>query len=213
MGNGSKLLLRLLSSLLLVSLSSSLRFDLQSGSTKCISEEIKMNAMAVGKYAIVNPNENTPLLDSHRVSVAVTSPQGNSMHHADKVETGSFAFTSSEAGDYLACFWTPDHKPTQTMTVEFEWRTGVAAKDWPNVAKKGQIDQMELELKKLEDTVKGIHDEMFYLREREEEMQEMNRGTNTSMLMLGFLSLVVCVSVAGLQLWHLKNYFERKKLL
>ncbi|GKU97235.1 hypothetical protein SLEP1_g10405 [Rubroshorea leprosula] len=33
------------------------------------------------------------------------------------------------------------------------------------------------------------------------------------MVMLGFFSLIVCLSVAGLQLWHLKAFFERKKLL
>jgi len=44
-------------------------------------------------------------------------------------------------------------------------------------------------------------------------MQDMNRSTNSNMAWLSFLSLAVCLSVAGLQLWHLKNYFERKKLL
>lgn len=48
---------------------------------------------------------------------------------------------------------------------------------------------------------------------REEEMQDMNRSTNSKMAWFSFLSLGVCLSVAGLQLWHLKNYFERKKLL
>lgn len=57
---------------------------------------------------------------------------------------GNFAFTANEAGDYLACFWTPNHKPATTVTLEFEWRTGVAAKDWTNVAKKGQIDVSSL---------------------------------------------------------------------
>ncbi|URD74786.1 Transmembrane emp24 domain-containing protein [Musa troglodytarum] len=53
---------------------------------------------------------------------------------------------------------------------------------------------MELELKKLEDTIKSIHDEMFYLREREEQMQDMNRSTNSRMAWLSFLSLAVCLS-------------------
>ncbi|PKA59444.1 Transmembrane emp24 domain-containing protein p24delta9 [Apostasia shenzhenica] len=194
-------------------LSAALRFDLQSGQTKCISEDIKVNAMVVGKYSVVNPFENQPIPDSHKITVRVSSPHGNSIHYADHVDSGDFAFTSSEAGDYLTCFWTLDHKPTATITVEFDWRTGVAAKDWTNVAKKGQIDVMELELKKLEDTVKSIHDEMFYLREREVEMQDMNKATNSKMAWLSFLSLIVCLSVAGLQLWHLKTYFERKKLL
>jgi len=104
---------------------------------------------------------------------------------------------------------------------------------------------MELELRKLEDNIRSIHEEMFYLRERhvlnlkktqntvlcfakfitshlsytacysfrEVEMQELNRRTNSRMAWLGFLSLAICLSVAGLQLWHLKNFFERKKLL
>lgn len=195
-----------------------LRFDLQSGHTKCIAEDIRVNAMSVGKYSVVNPNaveghQSPPLPETHRVTVRVTSPHGNSIHYADNVDSGNFAFTSTEDGDYLACFWSPDHKPAVTLTVEFDWRTGVAARDWPNVAKKGQVEVMELELKKLEDTIKSIHEEMFYLRSREEEMQELNRTTNSRMAWLSFLSLAVCLSVAGLQLWHLKTFFERKKLL
>ncbi|XP_072149223.1 transmembrane emp24 domain-containing protein p24delta8-like [Setaria viridis] len=75
------------------------------------------------------------------------------------------------------------------------------------------LQMMELELKKLEETIKNIHEEMFYLREREEEMQDLNRRTHSRMAWLGFLSLGICLSVVGLQLWHLKTYFERKKLL
>ncbi|KAF3322932.1 transmembrane emp24 domain-containing protein p24delta9-like protein [Carex littledalei] len=209
--------LALLSALVVLCLLTSpvrcLRFDLQSGQIKCISEEIKINAMTVGKYSIANPSESVPLPESHRVSIKVTSPYGESMHSAENVDSGSFAFVTKEAGDYLACFWTPEHKPAATISFEFEWKSGVTAKDWSNVAKKGQVELMEVELKKLEDVVKSIHDEMFYLRSREEEMQDMNRSTNTRMAWLSFLSLVLCLSVAGLQIWHLKTFFERKKLL
>ncbi|OVA12222.1 GOLD [Macleaya cordata] len=191
----------------------SLHFDLQSGHTKCIAEEIKSNAMTVGKYSIVNPNEGQPMPDTHKITVRVTSSYGNNYHYGDHVDSGNFAFTAAETGDYLACFWAPDHKPPVTLTLDFDWKTGVAAKNWPSVAKKGQIDFMEMELKKLEHTVKFIHEEMFYLREREEEMQELNRATNSRMAWLGFVSLFICLSVAGLQLLHLKTFFERKKLL
>ncbi|XVE68121.1 hypothetical protein DITRI_Ditri09bG0044000 [Diplodiscus trichospermus] len=146
--------------------SQSLRFELQSGHTKCIAEDIKSNSMSVGKYHVVNPNEDYPLPDSHKLTVRVTSSHGNSYHSSEKMEKGQFAFTAAEEGDYMACFWAPDHSPPITLTVDFDWRTGVHAKDWSNVAKKGQVDAMELELKKLFDTVTFIHEEMFYLRER-----------------------------------------------
>ncbi|KAG2714236.1 hypothetical protein I3843_03G020600 [Carya illinoinensis] len=192
----------------------SMRFDLKSGATKCISEDIKGNAMTVGKYHVVYSNtEGFPVPDTHKINVRVNSPHGHSYHYENRVESGNFAFTGVETGDYIACFWTPDHKPPVTVVVDFDWKTGIAAKDWSNVAKKGQIEEMELELKKLYETVSSIHDEMFYLRDREEEMQQLNRATNSKMATFSFLSLVVCLSVAGLQLWHLKTFFQRKKVI
>ncbi|KAJ6860797.1 transmembrane emp24 domain-containing protein p24delta9-like [Populus alba x Populus x berolinensis] len=198
---------------LFLTIAESMRFDLQSGHTKCISEDIKNSAITVGKYNVVNPNEGYPLPDTHKLNVRVTSPYGNNYHHGDQVDSGNFAFTAAEAGDYTTCFTAPDHKPETTVAIEFEWKTGVAAKDWSKIAKKEQVEVMEIELKKLLDTVTSINEEMFHLRVREEEMQELNQSTNSKMAGLSFLSLVVCLSVAGLQLWHLKSHFERKKLL
>lgn len=55
----------------LSNIAQSIRFDLQSGHTKCISEDIRGNSMSVGKYNVVNPNEGHPLPDSHKLTVRV----------------------------------------------------------------------------------------------------------------------------------------------
>lgn len=57
---------------LLSSTSQSLRFEIQSGHTKCIAEDIKSNSMTVGKYNVVNPNDGQPLPESHKLTVRVT---------------------------------------------------------------------------------------------------------------------------------------------
>lgn len=49
----------------------SMRFDLTSGHTKCVSEDINHNGMTVGKYSVVNPNEGYPLPDTHKLTVKV----------------------------------------------------------------------------------------------------------------------------------------------
>ncbi|CAN1313832.1 Transmembrane emp24 domain-containing protein p24delta9 [Linum perenne] len=193
----------------ILSTSESLRFDIRSTSTKCISEDIKSNSMSVGKYTVINPNDGQPLPDSYKV----TSSYGNSYHAADSVESGQFAFTASETGDYMACFYTSDHIPPITLTVDFEWRTGVAAKDWSSIAKKGSVEAMEVEVKKLFDTTLAIQEEILYLRQREEEMQELNRSTNSTMGWLGVFSLLMSLSVATFQFWHLKTFFEKKKII
>jgi hypothetical protein len=53
-----------------------LRFDLESGHTKCISDDIKVNSMAVGKYQVVGPENSSPdapLPESHRISLRVSN--------------------------------------------------------------------------------------------------------------------------------------------
>ncbi|CAL5191178.1 unnamed protein product [Lathyrus oleraceus] len=191
----------------------SMRFSLQSGDPKCISEDIKGNAMTVGNYSVLNPGEGHPIPDSHKITVRVRSPYGNNFHFGNTVASGNFAFTTAEAGAYTACFSVPERKPPITVTIDFEWRAGVAERGWYKIAKKDHIEVMEYELQRLHDTVTFIHDEMFYLRGREEEMQHLNRTTDNKMFAFIFLSIMVCLSVAGLQLWHLKTFFERRKLL
>lgn len=70
----------------------------------------------------------------------MTSSYGNNYHYADHVNSGQFAFQATEAGDYMACFFAADHKPSVTMTIDFDWKSGVAAKDWSSVAKKGSVE-------------------------------------------------------------------------
>lgn len=48
---------------------------------------------------------------------------------------------------------------------------------------------------------------------REAEMRNINERTNSRVAWLSVMSLLVCVGLAAFQLWYLKSYFERKKLL
>ena len=67
----------------------------------------------------------------------------------------------------------PEHSYLNTK-IKLDWKTGVAATDWGAIAKKENLDAMATELRKLEETVKEIHDEMLYLRKREEDMRNLN---------------------------------------
>ena len=54
---------------------------------------------------------------------------------------GQFAFTTQEAGNYLACFWSESHTHGGgEVSVNIDWKTGIAAKDWESVARKEKIE-------------------------------------------------------------------------
>nr|KYP63166.1 Transmembrane emp24 domain-containing protein 10 [Cajanus cajan] len=179
--------------------------------TKCVSEEIHNNVVVLAEYVVVATGGD----QSHNstISVKVTSPYGNSLHHLENTSSGNFAFTSRESGNYLACFWVTHNDRDGDISVNLDWKTGIAAKDWDTVARKEKIEGVELELRKLEGSVESIHENLIYLRGREAEMRNVNESTNSRVAWFSIMSLGICITVSVLQLWHLKRYFHKKKLI
>ncbi|KAL5982492.1 hypothetical protein ACLOJK_016565 [Asimina triloba] len=144
----------------------------------------------------------------------LTSPYGNTLHEKHNSTIDQFAFTTTEAGNYLACFWLDPHlHPIGGATINIDWKIGIAAKDWDSVAKKEKIEGVELELRKLEGAVEAIHENLLYLRSREAEMREVSETTNARVAWFSIMSLGVCIGASGFQLWYLKRYFQKKKLI
>lgn len=44
-------------------------------------------------------------------------------------------------------------------------------------------------------------------------MREVSERTNARVAWFSIMSLGVCIVVSMLQLWHLKGYFQKKKLI
>ncbi|KAJ0257576.1 Transmembrane emp24 domain-containing protein p24delta5 [Hirschfeldia incana] len=182
------------------------------GGTKCVSEEIQSNVVVLADYYVVDEHnpEHTPA-----ISAKVTSPYGNNLHHQDNVTHGQFAFTTQETGNYLACFWVDSahHPQANPLTLGIDWKIGIAAKDWDSVAKKEKIEGVELQLRRLDGLVQSIRENINYIKDREAEMREVSETTNSRVAWFSIMSLGVCLCVAGSQLWYLKRYFHKKKLI
>ena len=61
--------------------------------------------------------------------------------------------------------------------------------------------------------MREIHNGMLYLRAREAELRDLNEATNTRVALLSIVSLAVCIALCVWQIFYLKNFFQRKKLL
>ncbi|KAL8061114.1 hypothetical protein ABFX02_02G067500 [Erythranthe guttata] len=179
--------------------------------TKCVSEEIQSNVVVLSDYVVISDDHthSTPT-----ISAKVTSPYGNNLHHQENVTHGQFAFTTSESGNYLACFWIDgNNQGGGDVSLNIDWKTGIAAKDWDSVARKEKIEGVELELRKLEGVVEAIHENLLYLKSREAEMRIVSEKTNGRVAWFSIMSLGVCIVVSASQIWYLKRYFQKKKLI
>ncbi|KAJ8575896.1 hypothetical protein ON010_g3320 [Phytophthora cinnamomi] len=94
-----------------------------------------------------------------------------------------------------------------------DFKHGVEAKDYTEVAKREHLMPVEKELRKMEDTVDEIHREMLYMREREATMRNTNESTNSRVLWFSFFSIVVLLGMGVWQVMYLKKFFKSKKLI
>nr|GMD81806.1 transmembrane emp24 domain-containing protein p24delta3-like [Ipomoea batatas] len=174
-------LLALVSAAAVLPTGEALWLDLPSSGTKCVSEELHNNVVVLADYYIIGDEE-------HKVvpsfSVKVTSPYGNNLHHQENVTHGQFAFTTTESGNYLACFWMD-----------------------------GNLPGVNIELMKLEGLVQAIHENLNYLKEREAEMREVSERTNARVAWFSIMSIGICIVVSLVQIWRLKTFFQKKKLI
>ncbi|KAK7246851.1 hypothetical protein RIF29_41721 [Crotalaria pallida] len=195
---------------LFLSTSQAIWLTLPASGTKCVSEEIQSNVVVLTNYAVVPADHST---HPPSISLKVTSPYGNDLHQRENSTIGKFAFTTQESGNYLACFWVDPNYVGADISVNLDWKIGIAAKDWDSVARKEKIEGVELELRKLEGAVEAIHENLIYLKGREAEMRSVSEITNTRVALFSILSLGICIAVSALQVWHLKRYFQKKKLI
>ncbi|KAI3805130.1 hypothetical protein L1987_27207 [Smallanthus sonchifolius] len=105
MAEKARLLLPMLLLMLgLIQTGKSVRLNLPRSGSKCVTEDIHNDVVVAGSYVVSYDR----LHPSPTISITVTSPYGNIIHHKENVTHDEFAFTSTESGLYLTCFL-PDH--------------------------------------------------------------------------------------------------------
>lgn len=70
----------------------------------------------------------------------MSDPSGETLHHAESVERGEFSFEAESGGKHTACFWSPRFEMSASVAVDVDWTAGIRARDWPSLAKKGDLD-------------------------------------------------------------------------
>ena len=100
-------------------------FDVPSGSSKCLTEELRRRAVSHASYRVVA--ESTSAAD-RRILVRVTGPRGEELYVAEGGERGEFRFEAAEDGEHTACFWSPRYERGAIVSVDVQEAAVIGAK-------------------------------------------------------------------------------------
>ncbi|KAI3430855.1 hypothetical protein D9Q98_009264 [Chlorella vulgaris] len=178
--------------------------------TKCIMEDVGEHEEVQGNYYAYQREGAGQAVP---IDARFEDPQGVLVFEKQGSATGEFSFISNGEGEYKLCFTAKDYHTAQGTRIKMKWSTGVEAHDWQAVAKKDNLNVIQVEMRRLEQVVQTIHLELQNIRRKEERMRDINESTNNRVAWFNVIVALICIALAAWQLWYLNKFFKRKKVL
>lgn len=92
--------------------------------------------------------------------------------------------------------------------VELDIDIGADAKDWSGIQAAEKLKPVEIELRRIEETVNDIVQEMEYLRTREQKLRDTNESTNERVKWFALGTMGMLVGLGAWQVVYLRAYFR-----
>ncbi|KAI2606362.1 emp24/gp25L/p24 family/GOLD-domain-containing protein [Hypoxylon fragiforme] len=203
---------------LLVASVNALKFDLQSrGPNDKASERCIRNFVAKDTLVVVTATVGGTKGDGMVVNMRIMDNVGNEYGKPkDVVGEQRTVFTSHADAAFDVCFenvMTHSRMNNPTRSVELDIDIGADAKDWSAIQATEKLKPVETELRRIEESIAEIVNEMDYLRAREQKLRDTNESTNTRVKWFGIGTTTLLIILWGWQIMYLRAYFRSKHLI
>ncbi|CCX11691.1 emp24/gp25L/p24 family/GOLD-domain-containing protein [Pyronema domesticum] len=206
--------------LLFITLAQALKFDipaLPKGTNKprCIRNYVSKDTLVV---VTVTASGNKG--DGQTLNIHIKDTVGNEYGKSKDVAGGEtrMAFTSHADAAFDVCFdntMTDSSRKTMGLVraIELDVDIGADARDWAAIQAAEKLKPVEIELRRIEEVVSEIVNQMEYLRRREQKLRDTNESTNERVKYFALAVMATLVGLGGWQVFYLRAYFKSKHLI
>ena len=92
--------------------------------------------------------------------------------------------------------------------IELDVDIGADAKDWSAIEAAEKLKPVETELRRIEETIQEVVNEMEYLRTREQKLRDTNESTNERVKWFALGTMGMLVALGVWQVVYLRAYFR-----
>ncbi|XP_058715493.1 transmembrane emp24 domain-containing protein 4 isoform X1 [Poecile atricapillus] len=214
-----------------------LYFHIGETEKRCFIEEIPDETMVIGNYRTQLWDKqsesflpSTPGLGMH---VEVKDPDGKVVLSRQYGSEGRFTFTSHTPGEHQICLHSNSTRMALfaggKLRVHLDIQVGEHTNNYPEIAAKDKLTELQLRARqlldqveqiqkeqnyqRLLDQVEQIQKEQNYQRYREERFRMTSESTNQRVLWWSIAQTIILILTGIWQMRHLKSFFEAKKLV
>ncbi|KAL1986065.1 hypothetical protein VTN96DRAFT_7078 [Rasamsonia emersonii] len=211
-----KTILGLLSLLFVLPFTSALKFDLPATTHK--TERCIRNFVSNGQLVVVTAIVSGQRGDGQVVNMVIKDALGNE-HGRPRDIAGETRQTFMAPADtaFDVCF---ENKlvsrqgiQNPSRHVELDVDIGADARDWSSIQAQEKLKPVETDLRRMEELVAEIVNEMEYLRAREQKLRDTNESTNERVKWFAVGTMGMLVGLGVWQVIYLRAYFRSKHLI
>lgn len=155
--------------------------------------------------------------DGQTVNIDIKDTVGNKYGKTkDAVGETRMAFTSHAEAAFDVCFeniLADGRKLGLARSVELDVDIGADARDWNAIQAAEKLKPVEIELRRIEEVVSEIVNQMEYLRRREQKLRDTNESTNERVKYFAVAVMLTLVGLGAWQVFYLRAYFRSKHLI
>lgn len=196
-----------------------LRFELaaqqHNPETQCVREFVND-----GQLVVVTISTNGVSGDGQQLSVRITNADGDEYRRKDDIAGKiKIAFSADETSSFDICF-TNRLQPgfisngrILSREIELEVEAGATARDWNAIQSAEKLKPSEVQLRKVDEMLEEVINELEYLVKREVRLRDTNESTNRRVRNFFVVGFFMLVGVGVYQIHYLRNYFRSKHIL
>jgi len=165
---------------------------------KCFGEALSKDELMVAEFTAAKP-----------IAVSIRGPNHKELFSESGKKSVRSAFSAHESGHHIICI----RSDSGHQLVDFLMNVGPDAKDYSQIAKKEHLESTEISLRKIEESLQIYHQNVLYLRSREERMRQTNNSTAFRVIGFCLFSVVLMIAMGGWQMLYFKQFFKAKKII
>lgn len=196
-----------------------LRFEIpaQQGNNEpqCVREFV-----SGGQLVVVTVNTNGHMNDGQILSLRITNADGDEYRRKDDIVGNSkLAFSVDETSSFDICFINrlqPGYSANGrqlSREIELEVESGASARDWNAIQSAEKLKPSEVQLRKVDEMLDEVINELEYLIGREHRLRDTNESTNRRVRNFFVVGMFMLIGVGVYQVHYLRNYFRSKHIL
>ncbi|CAD7937673.1 unnamed protein product [Amoebophrya sp. A25] len=174
---------------------------LGAGKKKCIGQELMKNVLSVFEVESI---------EGTNVAVTVLEEQVPLFSEGKKSQIKTAITAQRDATHWLCIVNENASGPTE---VNIAVRSGPAAKDYSQIAKREHLEPVQLDLQKIGDELDFYTENLRRMRATEDSLRELNDTTASRVVLFCVLNLALMILMGGWQIVNLKNFFRSKKII